>query len=95
MFLFEAKLNKAGIADTRTPYLSKALENLHYAITMCDPVNRRVFAEMHPYAVRAAVEFAKVEELEQDLWGATGTPEWVSNYDEYETESALDIGAES
>jgi hypothetical protein len=95
MFLFEEKLNQAGIADTRTPYLSKALEMLHYGIAMCDPVNRRVFAEMHPYAVRAAVEFAKIEELDQDLWGVIEMPDWVSNYDEYQTECALDLEAES
>lgn len=89
MFLFEQKLNHAGIADTRTQYLAQALDNLHAAISHCDIPNRRLFAEMYPYAVRAAVEYAKVEDLNQDLWGMTGNPDWVSDYSEYETECQL------
>jgi hypothetical protein len=69
MFLFKAKLEKAGIPDTRTDYLSAALEDLHSAIAMCDTVNRSWFAAMYPDAVRAAIDFAKVEGLNQDLWG--------------------------
>jgi hypothetical protein len=86
MFLFEQKLNQAGIAGTRTQYLAQALDNLHAAISHCDIPNRRLFAEMHPYAVRAAVEYAKVEDLNQDLWGVTHNHEWLADYIEYEME---------
>lgn len=89
MFLFEQKLNQAGIADTRTQFIAQALDNLHAAISQCDIPNRRLFAEMHPYAVRAAVEYAKVEDLNTDLWGAIGNPEWIADYYEYETECQL------
>jgi hypothetical protein len=89
MFLFEHKLNQAGIADTRTHFIAQALDNLYAAISQCDIPSRRLFAEMHPYAVRAAVEYAKVEDLNTDLWGAIGNPEWIADYYEYETECQL------
>jgi hypothetical protein len=41
---------------------------------------------MYPYAVRAAVEYAKVEDLNTDLWGIIDNPDWVADYYEYETE---------
>jgi hypothetical protein len=84
MFLFEQKLKQAGIADTRTEHIAKALSDLHSAISSCDISTRRVFADMHPYAVRAAVEYAKVEDLNQDLWGVTHNHEWLADYIEYE-----------
>ena len=89
MFLFEQKLNQAGIADTRTQFIAQALDNLHAAISQCDIPNRRLFAEMHPYAVCAAVEYAKVEDLNQDLWGGGDCADWVSDYYEYEAECQL------
>ena len=89
MFLFEQKLNQAGIADTRTQFIAQALDNLHAAISQCDIPNRRLFAEMPPYAVRAAVEYAKVEDLNTDLWGVTHNHEWLADYMEYETECRI------
>lgn len=89
MFLFEQKLNQAGIADTRTQHIAQALSNLHSAISQCDIPTRRLFAEMHPYAVRAAVEYAKVEDLNTDLWGIIDNPDWAANYSEYATECQL------
>lgn len=88
MFLFEQKLQQAGIADTRTEHIAKALSDLHSAISSCDISTRRVFADMHPYAIRAAVEYAKIEDLNTDLWGVTHY-EWVADYMEYETECRI------
>jgi len=84
MFQFQERLEKAGIADTRSPYLAQAIANLHSAIAACDPVNQRVFAEIYPYAVRAAVEFARIEQQNQDLWGVSDRDDWISYYDDYE-----------
>jgi len=89
MFLFEQKLKQAGIADTRTEHIAKALSDLHSAISSCDISTRRVFADIHPYAIRAAVEYAKVEDLNTDLWGVTHNHEWLADYMEYETECRI------
>lgn len=89
MFLFEQKLQQAGIADTRTEHIAKALSDLHSAISSCDISTRRVFADMHPYAVRAAVEYAKVEDLNTYLWGVSDIPEWLDQHLEYETECRI------
>ena len=93
MFLFKETLEKSGIADTRTQKLAEALNLLHSAISQCDLGNRRIFADKFPYAVRSAIEYAKIEELNQDLWGVTELDrygadpelsEWISEYAEYE-----------
>lgn len=93
MFLFKETLEKLGIADTRTQKLAEALNLLHSAISQCDLGNRRIFADTFPYAVRSAIEYAKIEELNQDLWGVTELDryredtelaEWISGYAEYE-----------
>ena len=96
MFLFEQKLNQAGIADTRTQHIAKALSDLHSAISQCDIPTRKLFADLHPYAVRAAIEYAKVEDLNPDLWGLRPMPddtlaaaEFIAYYSEYETECQL------
>ena len=82
MFLFEQKLNQAGIADTRTQYLAQALDNLHTAISHCDIPSRILFAECTLTLSAQPVEYAKVEDLNQDLWGVTcreGTT-WLADY---------------
>ena len=93
MFLFKETLEQAGMADTRTQKLAEALNLLHSAISQCDLGNRKIFADNFPYAVRSAVEYAKIEELNQDLWGIsaldryrqdTELAEWISEYSEYE-----------
>ena len=81
MFLFKETLEHAGMADTRTQKLAEALNLLHSAISQCDLGNRKIFADNFPYAVRSAVEYAKIEELNQDLWGNRLMPAVQVHYD--------------
>lgn len=72
MRLYKELLEDCEIPETRSEPLAEALKNLHSAICCLDQVNRARFSFINPDAVQAVIEYARIEELNTELWGLDG-----------------------
>ena len=70
MHLYKKMLEDSNIPETRSAPLAEALKSLHSAICALDQENRLRFGFINPEAVESAVQYASMEDLNTEIWGA-------------------------